>query len=552
MKNEPGTWSFDSPLSTAATGESPEELFNRAAGLHQSGQLELAEPLYRELLALQPEHGDALHLLGVLRYQQRDPAAAVPLIEAALKIIPKNAVAWTGLGLALLKLDRIQEALDNFDRALTLQPNHADTLTRRGDALLNLGRLPEALASYNRSLRYRPNDPETLNSRAAILINLNRLGEALTSLDQALHLAPTYVEALNNRATALIALKRHAEALSSCDQALALQPDAAELLNNRGVALRNLNRKDEAIAAFRAALAGQADSADFHLNLGATLQETGQLEAAEQHLRLALAVKPAALIFQNLAAVLYQRRKFPEAMEIYRQWQAFEPDNPVPRHMAAVGSETAPVRADDQYVAKLFDNFADTFDTTLLGLGYQTPQLLTNMIKTERSTDTTPLRILDAGCGTGLAAPLLKPLASQLVGVDLSSGMLDKARARKLYDELVVGELCAFMASRPAAFELVLLADTLVYFGALEEAFRTAHGTLTPGGIFAFVVESRPDSGPDYQLELHGRYSHRPDYVTRLLAASGYKLCSTEVVVLRRELNTDVAGIAVVARRNPG
>ena len=128
--------------------------------------------------------------------------------------------------------------------------------------------------------------------------------------------------------------------------------------------------------------------------------------------------------------------------------------------------------------------------------------------------------------------------------------MLDKARERKLYDELVTGELCAFMASRPAAFDLVMLADTLVYFGALEEAFRTAHGTLAPGGILAFAVEARSDSGPDYQLELHGRYSHRPDYVTRLLAVGGYTLCSLEPIVIRRELNADVAGIAVVARRN--
>ena len=120
----------------------------------------LAEPLYRELLALQPDNGDALHLLGVLRYQQRDPAAAVPLIEAALKIIPGNIYARVGLGLALLRLNRFDEALDTFDRALAIKPDYAEALTRRGDALLGLGRQADALASYNRSLRYRPNDPK--------------------------------------------------------------------------------------------------------------------------------------------------------------------------------------------------------------------------------------------------------------------------------------------------------------------------------------------------------------------------------------------------------
>jgi predicted TPR repeat methyltransferase len=561
MKNKPGTnsganssadssWSFEPPSATAMSGESPAALLGRAAGLHQSGQLDLAEPLYRELLTLQPENGDALHLLGVLRYQRRDPEAAVPLIEAALKYIPGNIHARTGLGLALLRLNRYEEALDSFDRALAVKADFSDALTRRGDALLGLGRQADALASYNRSLRYRPNDPETLNNRAAILIELGRLTEAMSSLDQALALAPGYPEALHNRATALIARKRHAEALSCCDQVLAVQPEAAEVLNNRGIALRNLNRKDEAIAAFRAALAGKPDSADFHANLGATLLETGQLDEAEQHLRTALAGKTIALAFQNLAAVLYQKKKFSEAREVYRQWLDFEPDNPIPQHMIAAGSDTAPERAGDQYIAELFNNFADTFETTLLGLGYRVPELLTAQIQSALGADATPLRILDAGCGTGLAAPLLKPLTSRLVGVDLSSAMLDKARERKLYDELVVSELCTFMAARPTAFDLIILADTLVYFGALEEAFRTAHTALAAGGMLAFAVESRSD-GPDYQLELHGRYSHRPDYVTTLLAAAGYTVQSLEDIVIRCELNAGVAGIAVVARCNP-
>jgi predicted TPR repeat methyltransferase len=220
--------------------------------------------------------------------------------------------------------------------------------------------------------------------------------------------------------------------------------------------------------------------------------------------------------------------------------------------MVAAGSRAVPERAADQYVADLFDGFAESFDSTLIGLGYRIPQVLSMMIQAERGDDATPLRILDAGCGTGLAASLLKPLASQLVGVDLSPKMLAKAQERMLYDELVVAELCAFMASRPAAFELIILADTLVYFGALEEAFSTAYSTLTPGGIFSFAVEARPAdvTGPDYRLEPHGRYSHHPDYVTRLLDASGFTLRKIDNVVIRRELNADVAGIAVVARRN--
>ncbi|MEZ5565462.1 MAG: tetratricopeptide repeat protein [Gammaproteobacteria bacterium] len=375
--------------------ESPDTIFSRAATLHQAGHLDQAEPLYRAVLEQQPKHGDALHLLGVLHYQQRDPAAAVPLIEAALRIIPGNAQAHAGLGLALLRLNRLEEALAAFDRALVLKPDFDQALSRRGAALQGLGRHAEALVSLDRALVYSAHDPETLNDHAA----------------------------------ALISLGRPAEALADCDRALALQPGISQVLNNRGVALCNLGRKQEAVAAFRAALVAAPDVAGFHANLGATLQELDELEAAEGCLRRALALQKSSAIFQSLAGILYQRRQFAEATTIYQQWLEHEPDNPVARHMAAAGSAAAPERAGDQYVATVFDGFAETFDKTLIGLGYRVPELLTGHIQKEIGNDARALRILDAGCGTGLAAPLLKPMASNLVGVDLSPGMLNKVAA---------------------------------------------------------------------------------------------------------------------------
>jgi predicted TPR repeat methyltransferase len=408
-----------------------------------------------------------------------------------------------------------QQAIKLIDQSLAIEPRNATAWSNRGNALLKLERNADALDSYNR----------------ALAIN------------------PRFADALHNRGLALHLLGDASESLASYDRALAIRPDYPEALNHRGMALCKLGRPSEALTAFRRALALQPGVADFHLNLGKALLQLRQGEQAAESLRQALNIEKTATAFEQLGIALYRLGRVDEAIDIYRQWLDFEPDNPIPQHMVGIGSDAAPARASDAYVADLFDKFAENFDSTLLGLGYRAPELLAAQLRTVLGSNPHPLRILDAGCGTGLAAPLLKPLASQLVGVDLSSGMLDKARERHLYDELVVGELCAFMASRPAAFDLIILADTLVYFGALEEAFQTAHRALAPGGIFAFAVESRADDGTDYRLELHGRYSHRPEYVTRLLAASGYALQSLETIVIRRELNADVAGIAVVASR---
>jgi predicted TPR repeat methyltransferase len=453
--------------------------------------------------------------------------------------------------LALHQQGKLDTAETVYRRILQSEPLHGDALQYLGVIAAQRGEAQAAVDLMDQAIAINPANASLWSNRGGALLRLRRHAEALDSYDRALALNPRHADALHNRGLTLHQLQRTSEALASYDRALAIRPDYPEALNHRGIALCKLDRRAEAVVSFRRALSLQPGAADIHGNLGVALLELRQPEPAETHLRKALdGGMRSTEVFQSLALILYQRGEFSAASEIYHQWHAHDPDNPIARHMAAAGSTIIPERADDQYVAALFDNFAASFDTTLLGLGYRVPELLTAQIRTELGAAIAALRILDAGCGTGLAAPLLKPLASILVGVDLSGAMLEKARERGLYDELVVGELCAFMSSRPAAFDLIILADTLVYFGSLAEAFDKAHGALAPGGILAFAVESRADEGPDYRLELHGRYSHRPDYVTRLLAVRGYTLQSIENIVIRRERDADVAGIAVVAQRS--
>jgi predicted TPR repeat methyltransferase len=147
---------------------------------------------------------------------------------------------------------------------------------------------------------------------------------------------------------------------------------------------------------------------------------------------------------------------------------------------------------------------------------------------------------------------LLRSRASALVGVDLSPGMLEKARARRIYDELVAAELCEFMRSRLASFDVVLSADTLVYFGALEEVLAAARGCLRPGGLLTFTVE-RSDATDDvarFRMGPHGRYLHAEAYVASALDAADFRHREITPAVLRVELGADVQGMVVVARRS--
>ena len=158
--------------------------------------------------------------------------------------------------------------------------------------------------------------------------------------------------------------------------------------------------------------------------------------------------------------------------------------------------------------------------------------------------------MLDAGCGTGLCGPLLAPYARRLIGVDLSEGMLALAKEKHVYDVLIKDELTDHMRAHPAAFDVIVSADTLVYFGDLESVVGAAASALRPSGLFVFTLEHAVGAAADidWRLELHGRYSHARSYVERVLAAFGLQPWIVPAE-LRMESGTPVADWSFEGRR---
>ena len=137
------------------------------------------------------------------------------------------------------------------------------------------------------------------------------------------------------------------------------------------------------------------------------------------------------------------------------------------------------------------------------------------------------------------------------MGVDLSEGMIAKARDRGVYDELVTEELTEFLESRRHSYDLILSADTLVYFGDLEQVATAAAAALRPGGVIAFSLERLDAEGaePGYHLEKHGWYTHTEQYVQEIMTRVGTAIVSLEHAVPRVERGAPVAGLLVVARK---
>ena len=527
---------------------------NRGIVLQELKRREEALASYEQALRLKPDYVEALNNRGNALKELRRLDQALASYDRALTLRPDYAEALNNRGIVLQELKRLHEALASYDRALALRPDHPETLHNRGSVLQELGRLDEALVCYEQVLARERNHPKTLNNRGNALQELKRFDDALVSYDWALALEPNYAEALNNRGNALQELNRFDEALVSYDRALALTPDSAAGLNNRGNALKAMKRLDEALASYEQALVLRPNYAEALYNRGNTLQELTRLDEALASYDQALALNPEILgdftAFERLGSSFYQLGRYDRAAGVYRRWRELDPANATAQHMyAAASGDSVPHRASAQYVTSLFDRFADSFDSTLERLDYAAPRLLYEALVKEVDCGRDGLAVLDAGCGTGLCGVLMRSLAKFLAGVDLSARMLARARALNLYDELSEGELCAFMASRPQEFDVVICADTLIYFGALEEPVMAAHRCLRPGGVFAFTVETLPaDSSTPSGISAHGRYTHTAGYVLKTLQASGFSDIECSSVVLRKEFGNDVKGYLVTCR----
>lgn len=390
------------------------------------------------------------------------------------------------------------------------------TLLAEAIAHHQAGRLAEAIDGYQAVLTQNPDDPDALHFCGMLHFQLGRGIDAVRLIGRSLDLLPTNPHAWNNLGNILTFQDKFAEAREAWRRVIALAPQMAEAW----------------------------------FNLGASLRDSGDFDAAVKHLQMAVRQQPTfARAYESLGQLFYRLGDFPQAAAAYREWLALEPDNPMARHMvAATSGVDVPERANGEYVARLFDKYARHFDENLRELGYRAPELVTSMLS-EVLDPSARIDILDAGCGTGLCGPLLRPLASRLTGVDLSSKMIELARERGGYDDLVVDDLCAFMNSHPAQFDTAVAADTLEYFGSLKEVCEAAAVTLRPGGLFLFTVEALPEDAPEpYKLEVHGRYVHRPDYVNQSLQEAGFEVLRLGFETLRVECMQDVKGLVALAR----
>ena len=408
------------------------------------------------------------------------------------------------------------------------------------------GHMDAAQQMYERILRLTPRQANAVHFLGVLHHQMGRSDQAVKHIRRSIELDAKVPDWYNNLGNVLLESKRLAEAADAYEKASEMSPGNATILNNLGALRRAQERFDEAEVAYTKALALDATRPEAHNNLGNLLRLQGRTQESLQHFCEALILNPKQHHARKMLGIAYYTlRRFDEAAKVYREWLAEEPDNPVPKHyLAACTGQDVPERADDAYVANTFDEFADSFDANLEMLTYRAPQHVADVVKRLGGTPAKQWQVLDAGCGTGLCGPLIAPYAQRLVGIDLSGQMLAKAQPRQVYDELIKAELTAFLQSQHQAYDLIVSADTLCYFGKLEAVSQAARRALLPGGWLIFTVESLEggDASAQYHLNPHGRYSHRKDHVEHVLGQAGFARIGAEAIHLRNEGGVPVPG----------
>lgn len=287
-----------------ASGPPPEEaaLIQEATALHQAGELEQAEQLYRAILRADPDQVSSLQLLGVLHNQRGEYVAGARCFQEAMRLRPRSAMACLNLGVALWNLRRLDEAQAILQRALILSPDNPEALLNSGLVLQELGRHEEVLEQLDRLLSLEPKHPEAHLHRGDSLLELHRPAEALASFEAALRIRQDS-SARRGRCRALMALKRPEEALASLD-ASACAPKDLDALLERGLALLELRRAEMALTDFDQVLSVRPDSLEALANRCLTLRELHRAAEAEQALDEALAVYGKATEATNPKVVL--------------------------------------------------------------------------------------------------------------------------------------------------------------------------------------------------------------------------------------------------------
>ncbi len=551
----------------------------QAVSLHGSGELRQASEIYQDVLRQDPRHFDALQLLGLVYAQVQQWEKALALFDLALQVNAKSPnvlnnqgivlkalkrfkdaevsfraaleikhdypEAYNNLGIALQEQGREVEALAKYEAAISLNANYAQAYSNRGNALSRMHRYDEAVASCIKAIELQSNNPEAYFNKGVAQKGLNQWQEALSSYDKATELNASFAQAYFNKAIIFNERKQFEKAIFNYKKAIEASPSYSQAHYNLGLIFTEMKDWQSALFSFGKALEFKKEFPEAYLNCGNIFKELKQFDEAALSYSRAIETRPDySEAYGNRGSVRHEAGFIKEAIDDYKKALALNPALSKVRFLlAALGVGGVPEAMPAESVVELFDNYASKFDADLTELlAYQAPQILFNQYRKFQTAQIPSL--LDLGCGTGLCGEAFKGVAQWVVGVDLSEKMLDQARAKAIYSQLICADILTHVSNEMESYDLIVGADVLIYMGPLDALFGQLKKVLRTGGYFGFTVESCMSS--NFELKTTQRYGHSKSYIHALASSNGFSVVDVQDIKLRKEKGEDIFGSAVL------
>lgn len=529
-------------------------LSEHAWSLIEANKLVEARSLFEKICEISENNPEPWMMLGSLHAEFSEDNKAILCLEKAINLDPLYPDAHFSLAKIWVKKNRIEDAQYHCQIAIDSDQTYIDAWQLLGVIQEKLGNYTESETCVRRAIELAPTDAAAHANLALVLWKQKRLLESGQSYQRSLDLDPQQVDVWLQLAAVYTHQGTYVEAETCYRNAIGISPENFAAYERLGDILSRLNRREEAIDTFRKASRIKPDNSGVRLRLGwemhALKQWDGATAAFQEIIRL---IPENAEAYFGLGAIYGDRGMKQEEIEYYKHALRFDPENDQYQyHIARLTGGTAPTTPPVDYIRNLFDAYAENFDAHLVGeLSYKAPGLIHKAVMELVGTAGEKMDVLDLGCGTGLCAPLFRPLAHHLSGIDLSERMIDVARKLKLYDRLMVGDISVALEALNEAHDLIIAADVFVYVGELTRVFELCAASLKRSGLFVFTVEAAKDEIADYVLESSGRYSHSKQYLRKLADSYGLRISSIQNAVLRMDRGFPIIGYVVVMRREP-
>jgi len=309
-------------------------------------------------------------------------------------------------------------------------------------------------------------------------------------------------------------------------------PDDAWLHHAIGLCFTQLNRQEEALASLDTAIRLSPNEGIFFYHIGLVFERTSEVELAIKAYERSLELNNTLVVAWNSLAQLYiVNNELDKAKTAYENLLVHHPQNHQARHMVLSLSKSDVSIASKEYIEDYFDSAASYFDEHLQdNLNYKLPSQIASLSK-EHLNDKS--KVLDLGCGTGLVAQNLKDLKCNIVGVDLSSKMLEVSKEKNIYSSLHQEDVLGFLKnSQTNSYDMVSSADVFIYIGDLSEIFKEVSRILKNDGIFLFSTEN---SNEEFCLQKNGRFGQSASYIKDLSKKNHLKVTLEEGIIIRKD-----------------